>query len=60
MIFPDEIHVLPPRPGVCRTCAARHRPEEPHDYQSLYFMVKFYKAHKRFPSSEDVKRERPD
>lgn len=54
MYIPDQIHVLPPRPGVCRTCAARHRPEEPHDHRSLYYMVRFYQVNKRFPTPEDA------
>lgn len=51
----DKIHVLPPRPGVCKICAARHIPEEPHDHRSLYYIVHFYRRNKRFPTQEDAK-----
>ena len=60
MYMPDKIHVYPPRPWACPVCAAKHRPEEPHDYMSLYYMNHFYRKHKRFPTPEDVKGERPD
>lgn len=58
MYFPDKIHVLPPRPGVCRICATRHHPGEPHDHRSLYYMVMFYRKHKRFPTPEDARNDR--
>lgn len=50
----EEIKVIPPRPGVCRICAARHRPEEPHDRDSLYYQNRFYMRHRRFPTWDDA------
>ena len=50
----EEIKVIPPLPGACKLCAARHRPEEPHDHRSLYYMVRFYQVNKRFPTPEDA------
>ena len=50
----EEIKVIPPRPGACRICAARHRPEEPHDRDSLYYQNYFYMRHRRFPTWDDA------
>lgn len=50
----EEIKVIPPRPGCCRLCAARHRPEEPHDRDSLYYQNRFYKKYRRFPTWDDA------
>ncbi len=51
---PCFIRVLPPLPGACRVCAARHQPEEPHAWDSLYYQVRFYQTHRRFPTREDA------
>ena len=56
----DEIRILPPRPGGCKICGARHRPEEPHEYSSLYYKVKFYGSYRRFPTREDAAAHCPD
>ena len=50
----EESTVPPPRPGAGRLCAARHRPEDPHDRDSLYYQAMFYKRHRRFPTWEDA------
>lgn len=50
----EEIKVIPPRPGSCRICAVRHRPEEPHDRDSLYYQNYFYMRHRRFPTWDDA------
>jgi hypothetical protein len=50
----EEIKVIPPRPGCCRLCAVRHRPEEPHDRDSLYYQNGFYKKYRRFPTWDDA------
>lgn len=33
--------LLPPRKDKCQTCAVDHKPEQPHDATSLYFLTKF-------------------
>ena len=50
----EEIRVLPPRPGVCRECAAKHDPTEPHDRNSLYYENRFRRRYKRFPTWADA------
>jgi hypothetical protein len=39
--------LLPPAPGVCRECAVDHKPDAPHDAQSLYYQTKFHMQHGR-------------
>ncbi len=31
--------LLPPREGLCQTCATKHEPELPHNAQSLYYQT---------------------
>ena len=50
----EEIKVLPPRPGVCRICAARHAKDQPHERDSLYYQAMFYRKYRRFPTWEDA------
>lgn len=50
----EQIKVLPPRPGVCKQCAARHAADQPHERDSLYYQVKFYRRFRRFPTWEDA------
>lgn len=52
----DKIKLLPPRPGVCRICAARHKAGEPHDRDSFYYQIHFYSSFGRFPTWEDAMR----
>lgn len=40
--------------GVCQECAVDHRPEEPHNQQSLYYQYKFYGEHGRWPTWKDA------
>lgn len=49
-----EVKITAPTPGRCKLCATAHRPEEPHDRSSLYYMVRFYQKHRRFPTTEDA------
>ena len=46
--------LLPPRPGLCQTCAKAHRPELPHDPESLYYQTKFNMEHGRIPTWDDA------
>lgn len=50
----EDIKVIPPTPGACKLCAARHRPEEPHDRDSLYYQNYFYMRYRRFPTWDDA------
>jgi hypothetical protein len=46
--------LLKPPPGNCQECARAHRPELPHDKNSLYYATKFKMAHGREPSWDDA------
>ena len=50
----DEIRVSPPGPDVCRICATKHAPSEPHDRDSLYYQNRFRRRHRRFPTWGDA------
>ena len=50
----EEIKVLPPRPGACRICAARHAKGQPHERDSLSYQMKFYQRFRRLPTWEDA------
>ena len=50
----SEIKVFPPSPGVCRWCATKHDPKEPHNRDSLYYQNRFRKKYKRFPTWDDA------
>lgn len=50
----EEIRIKPPGPHACRICATVHRPEYPHDRDSLYYQNWFYRRHKRFPTWFDA------
>lgn len=42
--------ILPPKPGLCQTCAVDHNPDLPHNAQSLYYQMKFKMETGREPS----------
>ncbi len=46
--------LLPPRPGVCQECAVDHKPEEPHNKDSMYYQMKFKMKNDRWPTWEDA------
>ena len=50
----ETIKVLPPSPGLCRLCATKHEPTEPHDRDSLYYQNRFRRKYKRFPTWADA------
>ena len=50
----DRIVILPPRPGACPICAARHKENQPHNPESLYYQVRFRQKHRRFPTWADA------
>ena len=37
----ENVMILPPKPGVCRECAVDHKPDQPHNRDSLYYQMKF-------------------
>jgi len=39
--------LMPPREGHCRICAVDHKPEEPHNAQSLFYAMRFRMRYKR-------------
>lgn len=59
---PDELNVvqgapmqmLGPAPGKCPMCAVDHSPQSPHDRESLYYQMRFYQAHGRWPRWSDA------
>lgn len=46
--------LLPPRPGTCPVCATEHEPGLPHNQQSLYYQMRFYGLHGRWPTWADA------
>lgn len=46
--------VLGPGPGVCQECAIDHKPEQPHNAQSLAYQYFFYNEHGRWPNWKDA------
>lgn len=50
----SKIFVTAPRQGTCMVCGAHHAAHEPHEYRSLYYMVKYRQTHGRYPSPEDA------
>lgn len=47
-------HLLPPPAGVCQKCAHDHSPEQPHNFQTLYYKYAFYADHDRWPTWADA------
>lgn len=48
------MNLLPCAPDVCQECAVKHRPDEAHNAQSLYYHFKFYAKHQRSPTWKDA------
>lgn len=46
--------LLPPAADVCQKCAVKHRPEEPHNQESLYYHTYFQMKHGRPPTWSDA------
>lgn len=42
------------KPGQCAECAAVHKPEEPHNQQSLFYQYSFREKHGRWPTWTDA------
>ena len=52
--LPGELWLLPPKPGLCQTCAVEHDAAWPHNQQSMYSQFHFYATHQRWPTWEDA------
>lgn len=48
------VMILPPAPDKCQICAAEHRVDMPHNRDSLYYQMKFYQKHGRYPTWHDA------
>ncbi len=46
--------LLPPKADKCQECAVDHKPEDPHNAQSLYYHVNFKMKNGRDPSWLDA------
>lgn len=46
--------LLPAAPGTCPECATEHPPEQPHNWQSLFYLYRYYQQHGRFPTWHDA------
>ncbi|MBX3397511.1 MAG: hypothetical protein KF873_02110 [Gemmataceae bacterium] len=46
--------LLPPAPHLCQECAVDHKPDEPHNAQSLYYQTKFRMEHGREATWSDA------
>jgi hypothetical protein len=55
-----EILLMPPGEGKCPKCAAQHKPDEPHEIRSLYYLMKFWQKEKRFPTTWDTVQDCPE
>ena len=62
MLRPDPVKekylggftLLAAKPGTCPECATKHKPELPHNQQSLFYQYRFYGEHGRWPKWEDA------
>jgi hypothetical protein len=54
--------IMPPPAGACTVCgrSPAHRPDEPHDAQSLYYQYAFFAEHGRWPTWRDALAHCPD
>lgn len=46
--------ILPAPPGTCPDCAVDHKPDQPHNQQSLFYQYSFYGRCKRWPTWHDA------
>jgi hypothetical protein len=49
-----EMTLLPPAPHLCQKCAVDHKPEQPHNQQSMFWHVWFKKEFGRYPTWRDA------
>lgn len=53
----NELHLLPPVPGTCPVCGAKHRRGEPHDEHSAYYRMRYRRKYGRWPEEKQGKQE---
>ncbi|EPT5086568.1 hypothetical protein ACVUCS_003469 [Salmonella enterica subsp. enterica] len=46
--------LMPTRTGTCPECGMQHRPDEPHNAQSLHYQYSFYGRWGRWPTWNDA------
>lgn len=51
---PSGMMMLPAAPGKCQECAVDHKPEEPHNKDSLFYQMKFHAQTGRWPVWADA------
>lgn len=49
-----DLQLLPAKPGTCEWCATSHKPEMPHNAQSLFYQYRFYNEKGRWPTWIDA------
>lgn len=49
-----RILLIPPMPGNCKVCGAKHGTDDPHNLYSLYYIMRFRREHGREPTWEDA------
>ncbi|HUX56340.1 MAG TPA: hypothetical protein VMV77_05170 [Bacteroidales bacterium] len=49
-----KMTMLKPAPDKCQECAKDHRPDMPHDPNSLYYQMQFQMKHSRWPTWTDA------
>lgn len=49
-----RIKILPPKPGTCPACGAKHDKGSGHEAASICYMLTFYQRNRRFPTREDA------
>ena len=46
--------LLPPHPSKCQECATDHRPDQPHQADTMFYKMRVMKQHKRWPTWKDA------
>lgn len=58
-----EVHFLPPVPGSCPICGAKHERGTPHDPNSAYYRMRYRRKYGHWPGESDgecAPKERPE
>ncbi len=50
----NAMSLLPPPGDKCQICAVDHAWDQPHNQQSLYYQMRFYSEHGRWPTWTDA------
>lgn len=57
---PKVFAILPLAPDCCQVCGVKHEPGDPHDKQSLFYQMKFYRDYGHWPTWEDAMKHCPE